>query len=271
MVILTAHDLMLKTNYFLIRGGTFTDTERMDIANRLLAARSSDDEAKRFWDGIHYSGNRDENGREMYPIFFIPPYNGGKKCKSVLDQTPKTHIFSANLYELEILRLLLLLVPDDLDVKAMTGRTLSRLQTTCFGSEDDGVGECFDTSLVVLRFLCAASPSDLWRMKSRVDVFNKHYAEKKRVSAVIWYYWLCLSELPDEIALPEIEKYKPVMLNWLENKSCVMNSEHDRTLHPVLFSVLRNSLSRFPEYAYIKERQPFIAERDGRLHFDMTK
>jgi len=60
------------------------------------------------------------------------------------------------------------------------------------------------------------------------------------------------------------------MLCWLEKKSCVMNSEHDRTLHPVLLSILRNALARFPEYQYIKDRQPFISERDSRLHFDMT-
>jgi hypothetical protein len=42
----------------------------------------------------------------MSPEFFIPPYNDGKKLKTLYNQTPKTNIFSANNYELGILRLL---------------------------------------------------------------------------------------------------------------------------------------------------------------------
>ena len=48
-----------------------------------------------------------------------------------------------------------------------------------------------------------------------------------------------------------------------------MNSESDRIIHPVLFCVLRNCLSRLPEYAHIKERQPYLSDKDGRLHFDL--
>lgn len=50
-----------------------------------------------------------------------------------------------------------------------------------------------------------------------------------------------------------------------------MNSEHDKTIHPVIICMLRNLMSRYPEYAHIKERQPYISEEDGRLHFDITQ
>ncbi|MFA6947997.1 MAG: hypothetical protein WCQ72_03370 [Eubacteriales bacterium] len=177
---MTAYDLMIKINHQLIAGRKLSDDERRSAAQKLLGARSTENEARRFWDGVHYSGNRDASGREMYPMFFIPPYNGGSKYRTVLDQTPKTHILSANMYELEILRLLDILKPGDAEVAAMTARTSERLRTTCFGNDDDGVGECFDTSLVVLRFLAQISPNDIWRIKSRMDVFEALRRKKAR-------------------------------------------------------------------------------------------
>ena len=151
----------------------------------------------------------------------------------------------------------------------MMQKTLSRLKTTCFGNEDDGGGECFDTSLIVLRFLAAVTPHETEWIQSRIDNYNRHYVDKKRSWYCSWYFWLCLSELPFEFAKLEIEKYKSEMLNWLTNKSCVMNSEHDKTIHPVLICMLRNIIAKYPEYAYIKDRQPYMSGKDGRLRFDM--
>ena len=56
-----------------------------------------------------------------------------------------------------------------------------------------------------------------------------------------------------------------------DNQSAVMNSEHDKTIHPVIICMLRNLISKYPEYAYIKERQPYISKKDGRLHFDIVQ
>ena len=59
------------------------------------------------------------------------------------------------------------------------------------------------------------------------------------------------------------------MAHWLDYKSCVMNSESDRIIHPTLLCILRNNLARYPEYAHIKNRQPYINDKDSRLYFDM--
>ena len=268
---MAAYQLMIKTNHYLIKGGELTDTQKRNIVNQLLYARSTPEQAQRFYLGVKYPNNTDSVGRHMYPIYFIPPYNDGKKYKTIFNQTPKTHIFSANMYELEILRLLYLFAPGNTEIREMTAKTFERLKTTCFGYEDDGIGECFDTSLVTLRFLAATAPDETKWIQSRIDNYNRHYADKKRPWYCVWYYWLCLSELPFDIAKTEIEKYKSEMLNWLINKSCVMNSEHDKTNHPVFFSKLRNNLARCAEYKYIKDRQPYVNEKDGRLYFDMSK
>lgn len=266
---MTAYEVMIKTNHDLIKGGSFTEPQKRDIAQQLLSAKSTPEQANRFFIGVKFPNNTDSLGRRMYPEYFIPPYNDGKKYKTILNQTPKTHILSANMYELEILRLLYLFAPDNFEISNMVKNALERLKTTCFGFADDGVGECFDASLVVLRFLAAVTANETTWIKSRIDNFKNHYSDKKRPWFCLWYYWLCLSELSFDITKSEIDKYKDEMLNWLKNKSCVMNSEHDKTIHPVLFCILRNNLARYPEYKFIKDCQPYVSEKDGRLYFDM--
>lgn len=102
---MTPYELMIKANHYLIKGGMLTDAQKQNIVRQLMAARSTQDQARRFYAGVKFPDNIDPDGRQMYPFFFIPPYNDGKKYKTIFNQTPKTHIMSANMYELEILRL----------------------------------------------------------------------------------------------------------------------------------------------------------------------
>lgn len=237
------YSITLDIDRRLICGKPLESGERRSLAAILLSARSTPSQASRFYEGVHFPGNTDKAGRRMYPEFFIPPYNGGKKLQSVLGQTPKTHIFSANMYELDILRLLSRFAPGDPKVTDMIARTVNRLRTTCFAALDDGVGECFDTGLVALRFLANCAPGETGWMRRRIESFHHHYNEKKRPYYPLWYYWLCLSELPDELALPEISLYRDEVLARI-TKSFVMNSESDRTVHPVLLCILRNMLAK---------------------------
>lgn len=264
-----AYELMLKTNYRLILGENISDMEKRNITERLLAAKNTREQVQRFYAGIGFAGNAGVG--QMYPEFYIPPYNNGRKYRTILGQMPKTQIFSANMYELEILRLLKIFAPDSPEINDMVCKTLLRLRNTCFGYQDDGKGECFDASLVVLRFLAAAAPNETMWIQSRIDNFKRHYDEKRRQRFCMWYYWLCLSELPLEIVGSEVDTHKSEMLDWLCNKSCVINSEHDKTVYSVMLCILRNNLSRYPEYRYIKDRLPYVNEYDKRLHFDMIQ
>lgn len=173
------------------------------------------------------------------------------------------------MYELEILRLLFLFSSNDSAVQQMLDDTRSRLKTTCFGNDNDGVGECFDTALVVLRFLGTVAPDERRWIQERIDNYHNHVNEKKRPWFARWYFWLCLSELPFEMAKPEIDQYKEEILHILCKKSFVMNSEHDKIIHPILFCMLRNIICKYPEYSYIKARAPYINPKDGRLYFDL--
>lgn len=257
---MNAYDIMIETNHYFIKGGVLNEQQKSSLVGELLSACTSN--------VASLKQNINLNGRCMYPIFYIPPSD--IKLKTVLNQTPKTKIFAANMYELEILRLLHILIPDSAQVQYMINETLERLKTTCFGYLDDGVGECFDTSLVVLRFLNTVAGNEADWIQSRIDNYNKHVNNKKRPWYCNWYYWLCLSEIPFEIGKQELDKNKAAMIDHLMNKSYVMSSEQDKVIHPVLMSILRNAISKYPEYDYIKNRQPSVNDKNGRLHFDMS-
>ena len=246
---------MIKANHSLIKGEKFSQGQIDAIVEQFLSDRNPLGQA-----------GKDKKG--MSPLFYLPPDNGGKKLKTVFGQVPKTRLFSANMSELETLRLLAVFAPQREEVRAMVAAALDRLKTACFGL-NDGVGECFDTSLVALRFLIAAAPEEKEWIQSRMENYTRHRGDKKRPWFSKWYYWLCLSELPFDAAYPEFEKDKGEMLNWLANRGFVMNGEQDRLIHPVLACMLRNILSNYPEYAYIKGRQPYISDKDGRLYLDM--
>ncbi len=264
-----SYELMVKTNYYLIKGGTLTQRQSEIITDQLLSSISSDTVVRNFYRSVKYPDNTDKNGHKMYPLYFIPPYNNGIKLKTLLSQTPKTHILAANSYELEILRLLAILTVNNDTVKLMTEQTLARLRTTCFGNEDDGVGECYETSLIVLRFLAAAAPYETSWIKERLENYHKYYNSKHRHWSVKWYYLLCLSELPISIAEQELKCLKAELSEQLNN-SYPMKTANAKTLHPILLCILRNCLSSFPDYEYLSNYIPKVKEVDGRLHLEVA-
>ncbi len=246
---------VVETDHRLIQGVKLAAEEREEIVSTLLAAAQPPE---------HRESGR---GREMSPLFYRP--EAGVKVRSLLGQTPKTAILAGNMVELETLRLLCLLAPDNERIQFMRKETLARLRNTCFGSRDDGQGECFDASLITLRFLCTAAPDLLPWIQDRVDNYNRHADEKKRPWFPLWYFWLCLSEMPLQLALPEIDKHRKRLEEKLR-RSYVMNSPQDRAVHPVVLCMLRNLFARLPAYSWLQNREPYINEKDHRLYLPLS-
>jgi len=200
------YELMIKTNQHLISGGFLTDAQKAYIVKRFLNEQTPINITR--W------GN-------MYPKFFIP-FEREKKYQTVIPMSPKTQILSQNAYELEIIRLLYLFAEENSEVKIIVNKTLERLKQTCFGYKSCYTGECFESGIIVLRFLASVAPHEISWIKKQIKLFNQHYANKRRHSGVLKYFWLCLSELPIEIAKPEILRYKDLVLS--QNKS--KNDDH---------------------------------------------
>ncbi len=208
------------------------------------------------------------DGRIMYPLFYIPPYNG-KKLITITGVMPKTHIFSANHYELEILRLLALWRPNEDIVKNMLSKTKERLRTTCYGNFCS-TGECFEASIVTLRFLATVFPNEkdwitLLTKGIRDEIDNKPNGVKRR-SGIYFYYWLTLTDIDLPIADIEIKRYQPDLVHTI-SRSSSYNLEYDKLFNPIAVYIARNCLSRLPEYNHIKEIEGY-AGSDGRFHFD---
>jgi hypothetical protein len=205
----------------------------------------------------------------MYPEIYIPPYNNGKKYMTLTGVIPQTHILSANAYELEILRLLALFLPDAETVKSMLNRTRERLVTACFAGSCY-LGECYETGLVTLRFLCSVFPSDLEWQKNLTEKTAAHLDDKKRHSGTRFYLWLTLSELPGYIALPVIKTFEGELCRQLE-RSYIIKSDYDREINTQCKYIIRNCLSRLDKYAFLANRRPYVNKRDGRLYFDTSE
>ena len=265
---MTAYELMIKTNHHLIKDGELTDAQKANIVRQLLAARTDEQEIQKFYKKMKTDG-------ATYPGYYLPPYNNNKKYQTVIPMSPKTHILSMNAYEMDILRLLYLFAPGNPVVKDMIQGTFKRLKNSCPGG-DCCQGECFHSSLPVLRFFAVAAPDNKAWMHKLTKKINAGIDAKYKNNAIL-YYWLCLSELPYDVAEPGLLKYKNEILTKLQ-KTVPMNTEYAKVYQPVLYYVYRNCLSRFPEYEYIKDRQPYVktcktslGEKDMRLHFDMCQ
>jgi len=219
-----AYELMIKTNHHLIKGGELTHAQKQKITNLLLAARCTPD-VKRWG--------------SMYPAFYIPPERNAKKYQTVIPMSPKTEILSQNSYELEIIRLLHMFDGNNNEISYMVDETLKRLKKTCFGYKRCATGECFESGVVTLRFVLAVAPAQKQWINKQISVFNGHYFNKRRHSGVLKYFWMCLSEMPLDIAEPEILRYKDNILSQPKRRS----KSDDGDINLVLEHVVQNTLS----------------------------
>jgi len=220
----SAYDLMIRTNHRLIKGGELTEAQKESVVRGLLGAKTPPD-IKRWG--------------SMYPIFFIPPERNNKKLQTVVPMSPKTEILSQNAYELEIIRLLFMFAGQNDEIKHMTNETLKRLKKTCFGYKRCATGECFESSVVVLRFLSAVAPKQTDWIKKQISVFNGHYFNKRRHSGVLKYFWMCLYEMPFEIAEPEIMRYRDNILAQTSRRQNDLSED----IQEVLAHIINNTLA----------------------------
>ena len=250
------YELMIKTNHHLIRGGELTDSQKTNITRQLLTAKINMGSDPWLYDGAMNAHK---------PAFFVPPYNNGKKLKTVIPMGAQTAQVSDNSYELEIIRLLHKFTQPNKEIANMVEVTENRLKQLCFGYKDCFYAECFHASIVVLRFVSSVMPTDTHWIKKQITGYNKHFNDRRWHSGVHKYYWLCLSDMPFEIAEHEINRQKERIIEQLSRSYLMKNENDDIPLY-----AMRNALARLPEYSYLKERRPYFDEKTKRLHFNMA-
>ena len=255
----TLHQLLFRTSERIIRGDEFSPEEKINITDKFLNNISDETELERFMKTAKVK----ENERNMYPLFFVPPESPHKRL-IITGIIPKTHLFSANAYELEILRILFMWRSDDERVKDMLVKTKDRLKMTCFGEVFDK-GEYLETSIAVLRFLALVFPDE----KSWIDkLFTGVQNGGKRNGAVVYYYFLMLSEIHS----PEVDKlirdgqgHFEKMTNIGTHRSYKL--KYDNIVEPTRSHIARNCLLHFPEFEHLRNMKSYIGT-DGNKHFD---
>lgn len=136
-------------------GEKYTDKEKQEIVEQLLNGMACKEDVKKYKLRMRVNPYTDN----IYPNYFIPPYNENKKLRLADGSLPKTHILYANYFELEILRILLQFAPENEMVQEMITNTLQRLKNTCYGNNCPK-GECVTTGKEVLRFLQTVCPEE---------------------------------------------------------------------------------------------------------------
>lgn len=212
----------------------------------------------------------------LYPNYYIPPYNDNKKRRLIQGYLPKTNLLYANHYELEIIRLLYLFAADNDKVKEMVNNTLQRLQETCFGNSCVQ-GECVVTGISVLRFLTVIQPDDKeWidRILNPLgDLFlsfsNGQAAVQKEIP--VSYLLMVFADINNEKTRNLLSQKKEWLLDLLRrgwitgNLSNGKISEID-TYSPMFKYTIRNALGTLPEYKDISKHEIYISNEDKRCY-----
>jgi hypothetical protein len=269
----TYEHLLGKINLEIMRGKNFSDLEKQEIVNRLLGVASGNDTVSRFHKSVkapeylYYIGKSDDK-RKMYPMFFIPPYNEGKKLRLITGELPKTHLLASNHYELEILRILILFDKNNPTVKNMVKKTIERLDTTCFAHWCP-TGECVGAGISVLRFLSALRPrNDEWINKILVPLLELEKGGKGgtyyiKVNIPFYYMLTAVSEIANDLCrefissrinlVPKSTGLTDITISnlFIPTKRRVRPNTLDE-YDIERFHTWKNALSILPEFEYLK-------------------
>lgn len=215
----------------------------------------------------------------LYPSYYIPPYNGGKKLRLIQGYLPKTNLLYANHYELEILRLLCFFAPENEIVNDMVESTLHRLKNTCFGNSCSQ-GECMTAGVSVLRFLAAARPHDsAWIDKLLIPLGNLFLSFGNGQAAVqkgipTSYLLMAFTDVNNEKTRNLIAQKKEWLLNllrrgWITGKLLNGKISEGDTYNLMGKYIIRNALGTLPEYGDISKHEIYVNSEDGRCYCDI--
>ena len=127
---------------------------------------------------------------------------------------PKTMLFYNNYCELELLRIAYLLNALEEDKKWVYDSTKQRIQSNCFGRFCP-TGECFETSIAVLRFVATVFPNETeWIAMYLKKITETILSGNKKISyQTKLYFALTLCEIDTE----ESRRYLGMLAKCIQN------------------------------------------------------
>ena len=114
------YKMLMEINRKQVFGEEIPDAEKREVVAVFLNGVCDKEEILKYKKRMRINAETDN----IYPYFYIPPYNANKKLRLVQGYLPKTNILYANHYELEIIRLLYMFAPGNEIVCDMVKTTL---------------------------------------------------------------------------------------------------------------------------------------------------
>lgn len=266
------YDLLMELNRKEVFGEEISDAEKSSAISAFLGCRLSADEVRAFRQRMHINPTSDR----LYPYFFLPPFDSGKKRRLIQGYLPKTTLLYANHYELEILRLLSCYAPDHPSAKEMLNATLNRLQDAGFGTsrtqnEEMAVGIC------VLRLLATARPDYTdWLNRLLVPLGELFLSFGPGQAAVqqgipVFYLLMAFKDINNEYTGWLLNTQKNWLLNllrrgWITGTLSNGKLSEADTFNVMYKHIIRNALATLPEFDGIERHEIYVNPQDNRCY-----
>ena len=233
-------------------GEEITEEEKTAAVSCFLDGRNDSEEIIRYKKKMRVNPNVDC----VYPNYYLPPYNEGKKLRLVQGYLPKTNILYANHYEAEILRLLVKFAPDNETVKDMAYHTLERYSKTCFGNSCTK-GECVTTGICVLRLLAAVQ-----------------VASQNKIP--LSYLLMAFTDINNDNTRNFLRQKKEWLAGllrrgWLTGKLSNGKISEGDTYNLLSKFIIRNAVCTLPEFSKKEDYRIYIDDVDERCYCEILE
>lgn len=269
------YQILMELNRREVCGEAVSGREKQEAVSAFLEEISGKGDIMRYKKRMRTGSKADA----LYPSYYIPPYNGGKKLRLIQGYLPKTNLLYTNHYELEILRLLCLFAPENDTVNEMAEHTLHRLKNTCFGNSCSQ-GECMTVGVSVLRFLAAARPDDLEWIDQLLNPLGEQFLSFGNGQAAVQngipmsYLLMAFTDVHNEKTRSLIAQKKDWLLNllrrgWITGKLSNGKISEGDTYNLMGKYIIRNALGTLPEYEDISKHKIYVNSEDERCYCDI--
>ncbi len=250
--------------------------EKDAAVQAFLAARSQPDEI------LQYKKRMRTNPEEdcLYPDYYLPPYDGGRKLRLVQGYLPKTNLLYANHYEAEILRLLVRFAPEHEAVKDMVRHTLERFRKTCFGNFCTQ-GECVAAGICALRLLASVRPvNPVWIDKlleplgERFLAFGPGQAATQK-GIPLSYLLMAFTDIDNEKTRSLLGQKKEWLVQllrrgWITGRLSNGKISEGDTYNLLFKYIIRNAVCTLPEYPDKERYRIYVDDGEGRCYCDIA-
>lgn len=256
--------IITEINKKIIFGEEILYTEKKDTVSALLNGIDCREDILKYKKRMGVSSDT----YDMYPNYYIPPYDGNRKQRLIQGFLPKTNILYANHYELEIIRLLYMFDPENERVGEMVRKTRQRLKNTCFGNFCTK-GECKAAGISILRFLAVTQPNDLPWIEKLLNPLGDIFLSYGKGQTVIHngiplsYMLMAFTDINNEKTKELIGQRKEWLSGLLgkgrvKSRMTDVNQSEKYDYKLMKKYIIKNALNTLPEYRDVYREELFI-------------